>query len=90
MFKRFKELQKLENCTRGRLKELEDSYKELVEKQKILEHNTIILAEKNKDLTSLVAEEEKLLYGNKYNNSDIIINKLKELVHNYHTETSSK
>ena len=65
-------------------------YNKSQRENELLENNNIILAEKNKDLISLVAEEEKILFSNKYNNTETVVNKIKELVHNYHTETNSK
>lgn len=79
MFKRLKELQSLENYTRRRLKELEDLYKELVEKQRILEHNNTVLLLKNNELTERMHQINSLVVSNKCGNIEVISSKIKEL-----------
>lgn len=79
MFKRLKELQSLENCTRRRLDELENLFAESMKQQDMLRHNNTILALRNNELSERIHQINSLVVGNKCGNFDVIFNKIKEL-----------
>ena len=76
MFKRRKEMQSLIDTSRKSLAEAE---------VKIAERNKLIkeTIEENRELKELVKEIKRLTTSNRYGRPDVILNKVKELVHDY-------
>lgn len=83
MFKRTKEMQSLINSSR---KSLANAEIQIAERNKLIE----ITVEENREIKELVKEIKKLTTSNRYGRPDVILNKIKELIRDYQSETSSK
>ena len=76
MLKRRKEMQSLINSSR---KSLANAEIQIAERNKLIE----ITVEENRELKELVKEIKRLATSNRYGRPDVILNKVKELVHDY-------
>lgn len=76
MFRRRKEMQSLINSSR---KSLANAEIQISERNKLIE----ITVEENRELKELVKEIKRLTTSNRYGRPDVILNKVKELVHDY-------
>lgn len=76
MFKRRKEMQSLINLSR---KSLADAEAKIEERNKLIKTTR----EENRELKELVKEIKRLATSNRYGRPDVILNKVKELVHDY-------
>ena len=79
MFKRRKEMQSLINSSR---KALADAEMKIEERNKFLKE---IIVE-NRDRKELIRKIKFLVESNNYNRPDIILDKIKELVHDYQSQ----
>lgn len=78
-FRKTKELQSLVDESRYNISILEEKIEELTKQNKLLEHNNMILIERNNELTERIHQIDTLAHCNKYDNINTIFNKIKEL-----------
>ena len=83
MFKKLKEKQSLINENRTALAKAEEKIKDLSEQLRIAKHNELILIQRNHKSNDLIKRITELATCNTYNNEKVILNKIKELVHDY-------
>lgn len=83
MFKKLKEKQSLINESRTALAKAEEKIKDLSEQLRIAKHNELILIQRNHKSNDLIKRITELATCNTYNNEKVILNKIKELVHDY-------
>lgn len=76
MFRTKKEMQSLINSSR---KSLADAEIQIAERNKLIE----VIVEENRELKELVKEIKRLTTSNRYGRPNVILNKVKELVHDY-------
>lgn len=93
MFKRTKELQTLLNVSRKALKEAEDKVENRNMLIKDMQEQAKALYEENKDIRfaleeseELIKRIERLISSNKYNNKKAVLDKIKELISDYHNQ----
>lgn len=93
MFKRIKELQSLVDSSRKSLEDAETKIEQRNILIKDMEDQAEALHEENKDLrfendeqSYLIERIERLVNSNKYNNEKAVLNKIKELISDYHSQ----
>lgn len=90
MFKKLKEKQSLIDESRKALAKAEEKIQDLSEQLRIAKHNETVLLNRSHKLSNLINTIISIVTSNKYNNEKIILNKIKELVHDYQSKTNSK
>lgn len=90
MFKKLKEKQSLIDESRKALAKAEEKIQDLSEQLRIAKHNETVLLNRNHKLSNLINAIISIVTSNKYNNEKIILNKIKELVHDHQSKTNSK
>ena len=78
-FRKLRELQSLVDERTYQLNKLEEKYTELLKEKKLLDHNNLILIERNNELAERMHKINSLACSNKYNNINTVLNKIKEL-----------
>lgn len=86
LFKKDRKIRNLEVMIKNRdilIGDMEKQAKALYEENKDLRFE-------NEERGELIMKIEKLVNSNKYNNEEIFLSKIKELVHDYQSKTNSK